>query len=78
MAGRTASGLVKALRDRMLKSLPTPSQGSNGVCSSEVELIVVDNEGGTASGRNTEQGKSPAFGSGGTTDSNAPLDTGPF
>ena len=62
----------------MLKSLPTPSQGSDGVWSSEGDLIVVDNEGGTASGRNTEQGKSPAFGSGGITDLNAPLDTGSF
>jgi len=78
MAGRTVSGLVKDLRVSMLKSLPAPSQGSDGVGSSNVEPIVVDNEGGTASGRNTEQGKSPAFGSGGITDLNAPLDTGPF
>ena len=59
MAGRTASGLVKDLCVSMLKSLPAPSQGSDSVGSSEVEPIVVDNEGGTASGRNIGARKKP-------------------
>ena len=59
MAGRTVSGLVKDLRVSMLKSLPTPSQGSDGVGPSKVGPIVVDNEGGTASGRQRSKEKAP-------------------